>query len=106
MTTLRMVIILAAMVLLAVSALLVLIRMAKGPSILDRVVAADVILAVVIAGLALEAAYNRHATTVPVILVLSLLGFASALSMARFIGDRDTPKNWQVPARFDDRGRR
>ena len=93
MATVRLVIIMAAMVLLTVAALLVLIRMAKGPSTLDRVVAADVMLAVVIAGLGLEAALNRHSTTVPIILVLSLLGFASALSMARFVADRRKQPN-------------
>jgi multicomponent Na+:H+ antiporter subunit F len=100
MNTVRLVIIMIAMVLLVVAALLVLVRMAKGPSTLDRVVAADVMLAVVIAGLGLEAALNRHATTIPVILVLSLLGFASALSMARFVADRDTAKKWDVPSKL------
>ena len=101
MTTIRLVIIAVAMAVLGRgSDLLVLIRMAKGPSTLDRVVAADVMLAVVIAGLGLEAALNRHATTVPVILVLSLLGFASALSMARFVADRDKAQKWDVPSRY------
>jgi multicomponent Na+:H+ antiporter subunit F len=108
MIVLRLVIIMVAMLLLGVAAVLVLIRMAKGPSTLDRVVAADVMLAVVIAGLGLEAALNRHGTTVPVILVLSLLGFASALSMARFVADRDKAKKWDVPthlaAGVPDRG--
>ena len=99
MSELRVVIIVIAMVLLTVAALLVLVRMAKGPSTLDRVVAADVMLAVVIAGLGLEAALNRHGTTVPVILVLSLLGFASAISMARFVADRDKARKWDVGRR-------
>lgn len=98
MTTIRLVIILVTMIVLAAAAVLVLIRMAKGPSTLDRVVAADVIIAVVIAGLGLEAALNRHGTTVPVMLVLSLLGFASALSMARFVADRDKARKWDVPS--------
>ena len=99
METVRVAIIGLGAVVLAVSALLVLIRMAKGPSTLDRVVAADVMLAVTIAGVGLEAALNRHTTTLPVILVLSLLGFASALSMARFVADRDKAKKWDVPPR-------
>jgi multicomponent Na+:H+ antiporter subunit F len=102
----RLVIIVIAMLVLTVAALLVLIRMAKGPSTLDRVVAADVMLAVVIGALGLEAALNRHSTTIPVILVLSLLGFASALSMARFVGDRDKAKKWDVPPELSDGGRR
>lgn len=97
METVRVTIIGLGAVVLAMSALLVLIRMAKGPGTLDRVVAADVILAVTIGGIGLEAALNRHTTTLPVIFVLSLLGFASALSMARFVADRDKAKKWDVP---------
>lgn len=104
--SIRFVVIVIAMLVLTAAAVLVLIRMAKGPSTLDRVVAADVMLAVVIAGLGLEAALNRHGTTVPVILVLSLLGFASALSMARFAADRDKAKKWDVPPGLSDEGRR
>jgi multicomponent Na+:H+ antiporter subunit F len=66
------------------------------------VVAADVMLAVVISGLGLEAALNRHATTVPVILAISLLGFTGALSMARFVADRDKARKWNVPSRYAD----
>jgi multicomponent Na+:H+ antiporter subunit F len=100
MTEVRLVIIGIAAALLVVAGLLVLIRMAKGPSTLDRVVAADVMLAVVISALGLEAALNRHGTTVPVILAISLLGFTGALSMARFVADRDKARRWNVPSRY------
>ncbi len=78
-----------AVVILGTAALLTLIRMSRGPSSLDRVVAGDVLIAVVIAALAIEAVVNRHATTLPVVLVLSLVGFAGSLSMARFVAGRD-----------------
>lgn len=83
-------------VLLTVAAALTVMRMSRGPSSLDRVVAADVLVAVVVAGLALEAIHNDHNTTLPVILVLSLLGFASAVSIARFVADRDKATRWDV----------
>jgi len=75
-------------VLLTAAAVLTLLRLTKGPSTLDRVIAADVMIAIVIAALATEAVINRHATTLPVILVLTLLGFAGSLSIARFVTDR------------------
>ena len=59
--------------------------------------AADVVVAVVIAALAMEASMNHHTTTIPIMLVLSLLGFAGSLSMARFVADRDKAKKWDVP---------
>ena len=70
--------------------------MSRGPSSLDRVVAADVLIAVVIAALALEAVLNDHGTTLPVMLVLSLLGFAGSVSIARFVADRDKATRWDV----------
>lgn len=86
-------------VLLCVAALLTLFRMSRGPSTLDRVIAADVIMAMVIAGLAMEAVINRHTTTLPIMLVVSLIGFAGSLSMARFVGDRGTAVKWDTPDR-------
>jgi multicomponent Na+:H+ antiporter subunit F len=69
---------------LALAALLLVIRIALGPTMLDRVVALDVLVAVIICGLALEAAANRHTTTLPVLVVLSLVGFVGSVSVARF----------------------
>jgi multicomponent Na+:H+ antiporter subunit F len=44
---------------------------------------------VVICGLALEAAVNRHATTLPILGVLSVLGFVGSVSIARFTRGSD-----------------
>lgn len=75
--------------LLAVAALLLVARISLGPTMLDRVVALDVLVAVVICGLALEAAINRHTTTLPILGVLSLLGFVGSVSVARFTRGSD-----------------
>ena len=91
-------------VLLVVAASLTVARMARGPSSLDRVVAADVLVAVVIAVMAAEAVLNDHATTLPVMLVLSLLGFAGAVSIARFVAERDRAVRWEDPGNRPDRG--
>ncbi len=69
---------------LGLAAVLLVIRISLGPTMLDRVVALDVLVAVIICGLALEAAVHRHTTTLPVLVVLSLLGFVSSVSVARF----------------------
>lgn len=74
---------------LSVAAVLVLTRMAIGPTMLNRVVAMDVLIAVVVAGLGLEAALNRHATTLPILVVLSLVGFVGSVSVARFAARGD-----------------
>lgn len=69
---------------LTVAALLALLRVAKGPTMLDRVIALDVIVAIVVIGLCVEAAANRHPTTLPVIVVLALVGFVGSVSVARY----------------------
>jgi multicomponent Na+:H+ antiporter subunit F len=74
---------------LAMASLLLVIRISRGPTMLDRVVALDVLVAVVICGLALEAAVNRHSTTLPILGVLSLLGFVGSVSIARFTRGSD-----------------
>ncbi|MGY4719846.1 monovalent cation/H+ antiporter complex subunit F [Naumannella huperziae] len=91
------VIIAVAAAMLSAAAVLTLFRLARGPGTLDRVVAGDVVIAILICGLALEAALNRHVTTLPVILVLALLGFAGSLSVARFAADRDQAISWRDP---------
>lgn len=75
--------------LLGVAALLLVARLSMGPTMLDRIVALDVLVAVVICGLALEAAIHRHSTTLPILGVLSLLGFVGSVSIARFTRGSD-----------------
>lgn len=74
---------------LGLSALMLLARITLGPTMLDRVVALDVLVAVVICGLALEAAVHQHTTTLPILVVLSLLGFVGSVSVARFTRGSD-----------------
>ncbi|MEV4343037.1 monovalent cation/H+ antiporter complex subunit F [Actinoplanes sp. NPDC049596] len=70
--------------LLALGAGLALIRVVRGPSVLDRIVATDVLLAVIVMAIAAEAAFSRDATGLPILVVLSILGFTGAVSVARF----------------------
>ncbi|WBB53025.1 monovalent cation/H+ antiporter complex subunit F [Verrucosispora sp. WMMD573] len=76
-------------VLLAVAGGLTLTRVIRGPSILDRAVATDVLLAIIVAAIATEAAYSRDATALPVLVVLAVLGFVGSVSVARFAARRD-----------------
>jgi multicomponent Na+:H+ antiporter subunit F len=71
-------------VLLAVGTALTMIRVVRGPSTLDRIVATDVLLAIVVVALATVAAVTRDTTALPVLAVLSILGFTGSVSVARF----------------------
>ncbi|MFW6772980.1 monovalent cation/H+ antiporter complex subunit F [Nocardioides sp. CPCC 205120] len=70
--------------LLGVSALLVVLRMALGPTMLDRAIAFDVLLAISICAVAVEAAIDANTETIPLLLVATLLGFVGSVSVARF----------------------
>jgi multicomponent Na+:H+ antiporter subunit F len=71
---------------LGIGALLALVRLGTGPSLLDRVVATDTLLVIIAAGLAVHAGLQRDPTVVPVLVVVSLLAFVGSVSVARYIG--------------------
>ena len=73
----------------AVAALLTLWRVIKGPSILDRVVASDVLLTEVMCVLGAEMAINHHTRTLPVLLVIAAVGVFGSISIARFVARKD-----------------
>lgn len=75
-------------VLLSGATLLSLTRLLLGPSILDRAIAVDVLLACAIAGIGAYAAAHRDPTVLPILLVLALLGFVGSVSIARFVARR------------------
>ena len=76
-------------VMFAVGALLSVYRIVIGPSVLDRVIASDVLVATIICALGAEMALNRHTDTLPVLLVLALFAVLGSLSVARFLPGRD-----------------
>ncbi|SDM80006.1 multicomponent Na+:H+ antiporter subunit F [Cryobacterium flavum] len=78
-----------ASVMFAVGALLSVYRIVIGPSVLDRVIASDVLVATIICALGAEMALNRHTDTLPVLLVLALFAVLGSLSVARFLPGRD-----------------
>ena len=71
-------------VLLTIGAVLATIRAEKGPSMLDRTVALDIVVTTMIAAVALYAAIERRTDVVPVLVVLSLVGFVGSVTIARF----------------------
>lgn len=79
---------LAAGAMLVLAVLLAIWRLAKGPSNVDRILASDVTVVIVIGGVALTIAGTRSAAALPILLALSLIGFVGAVSVARFLVDR------------------
>lgn len=80
----------AVTVLLSGAALLALARIVRGPSLLDRVVGTELLLATMIGAVGAEAAAQRHGTTVPVLVVLALLGFLGSVALVRFAAGEES----------------
>jgi multicomponent Na+:H+ antiporter subunit F len=78
-------------VLLSLAAFGAIIRMIKGPALLDRVLAADVLLVVLASALAIDMAANRHTNHVALIVGITLIGFIGSVTVARFVHDRRRP---------------
>ncbi|MFE2294899.1 monovalent cation/H+ antiporter complex subunit F [Streptomyces sp. NPDC059452] len=87
----------AAVVLVLVAGLLLLGRIWRGPSMLDRAISLDVIAALIIAGLGAKSAIARDSFYFPIMLVLAFLGFTGSVGIARFIAVRDRPTAVTAP---------
>lgn len=77
-----------ALAILGLSLLLVLGRFVLGPSALDRLVALDALVAVIMCGLMAQVALSRDSAIVPTIVAVSLVGFLGSSTVARFVGRR------------------
>ena len=75
-------------VVFGVAALLTLWRIVIGPSILDRAVASDVLLTLVMCVLGAEMAINHHTRSLPVLLIIAAVGVFGSISIARFVATK------------------
>ncbi|MFJ4223570.1 monovalent cation/H+ antiporter complex subunit F [Microbacterium sp. NPDC089695] len=83
------VLLLVIMVVFGIAAILTIIRIVRGPSILDRAVASDVLLTEVLCVLGAEMAINGHTRTIPVMLIIAAVGVFGSIAVARFVARRD-----------------
>lgn len=67
-------------------------RMAVGPSILDRVIASDMLLTTLILVVGTDMVYNGHTRNIPLMLVLATTAIFGTVAVARYVAnqDRDT----------------
>ncbi|MEV7610193.1 monovalent cation/H+ antiporter complex subunit F [Microbacterium sp. NPDC089320] len=83
------ILLLVIMVVFGIAAILTIVRIVKGPSILDRAVASDVLLTEVMCVLGAEMAINGHTRSIPVMLIIAAVGVFGSISVARFVARRD-----------------
>ncbi|MEO6827617.1 MAG: monovalent cation/H+ antiporter complex subunit F [Microbacteriaceae bacterium] len=89
MSTVAMnIVLITAGVIFAVAALLAVYRVVRGPGILDRMIASDMLMTTLICVLGVEMVVNRHITLMPVMIGLALTGFLSSVAVARYVSNR------------------
>lgn len=71
--------------LLLAAGVLFTVRLLRGPSLADRVVAVDGLLACGVATIVVRATQTGEATFLPTAVVLTLVGFIGTATIARFI---------------------
>lgn len=74
-----------ATVLLLGAALMVLWRIAAGPTDLDRTLALDVLVVLMVSAIAVAVVITRTPAAIPILIVVSMAGFVGTVSVARFI---------------------
>ena len=79
----------ATQIVLALAALLAVARAVKGPAIVDRIVAVDLILLLLAAGVGAEAARSGSEVFSAIAIVVALVAFAGTVLVARFVEWRD-----------------
>lgn len=72
-----------------IAAVLTVIRIIRGPSILDRAVASDVLLTEVMCVIGAEMAINGHTRSIPVLLIIAAVGVFGSIAVARYVARRD-----------------
>lgn len=81
-------------IILTVATIGTLYRLWKGPTLLDRVVSTDVLLTIIAAGIYLLIfIYDRY-IYLPILVVLSMIGFISSVTVARFASN--APVNAEI----------
>lgn len=75
-------------VLLSVAAALAIVRIARGPSILERVLALDVLLMIVVAALCVDMAVNKNTNNLVFVVAACVIGFIGSVTVSRYVTDR------------------
>ena len=78
---------------LALTAVAVVVRMIIGPTILDRAVATDMLVVLLVLGLALYTAHAEAPWALPAMLTLTGLAFIGTVTFARFVAREDPTRN-------------
>lgn len=79
-------------VLLAVAAGASVYRIVRGPAILDRMIASDMLVTTLILVLGAEMVYHAHTRTIPIMIVLAVTAVFASMSVARYVSKQGVGK--------------
>jgi multicomponent Na+:H+ antiporter subunit F len=80
-----------ALLTLAVAALLALVRVVRGPTLPDRVVAIDLIGVLIVGMIVVSAAATGEQAFLDVAIVIALISFVGTVAYARYVEREDRP---------------
>ncbi|OEU96402.1 monovalent cation/H+ antiporter complex subunit F [Streptomyces oceani] len=83
------IVVMIALALLCVAALLLVVRLVRGPRVLDRIIAVDGLVTQIVAGATAAVAIYGYTSVLPVLLVLALLGFSGSVAAGRLVEERE-----------------
>ncbi|GAA1730545.1 monovalent cation/H+ antiporter complex subunit F [Microcella frigidaquae] len=72
-------------VIAVVAVLLILTRLIAGPTLIDRLIASDVMLTTLILVIGAEMVISGHTLTIPLMVVLAATGVLGSTAVARFV---------------------
>jgi multicomponent Na+:H+ antiporter subunit F len=85
------------------AALLTVYRIVRGPSILDRMIASDVLLTTLMLMVGAEMVYNGHTRTIPLMVVLASTAVFATIAVARYVSKHDQSGRPGVDSPLGDR---
>jgi multicomponent Na+:H+ antiporter subunit F len=74
---------------LGVAGALTVVRLLRGPDTLDRIVALDVFVVLIVAAAAVYTAFYRDGSNIPLLAAVALLGFVGSATAARLVERRE-----------------
>lgn len=80
---------------LALAGYLTVYRIWRGPTLLDRVLAADVLLAIIVSALCLNMVMKQSYESILLLVAISMIGFVGSVTVARFAENSQTQEKPQ-----------
>ncbi|MFF5992557.1 monovalent cation/H+ antiporter complex subunit F [Prauserella flavalba] len=75
--------------LLGLAGLMILLRLVRGPRTLDRILAVDVLVVLIVAGTSVGMAMSLRGIYIALLVAVALLGFVGSISVVRLVERRE-----------------